>query len=351
MGQNSSSTLIKDYISPIETKDGKTFKMTYHALVEHIFLLRKVIKHPEVTKEGPVLDNLIKNYCKRMAQGEMRTADQQSELPWQIEWIWHVHRLHPLDYLNDCEKQLSDGLVDKKATQLIQNRKEKSRSKMMMFPVDNNHSLFVPSIDLTSAVIRQNAFLKKFEKHFLYSCDLQKFGELRYQNLVQNYVSFVKLARKGQMIVPKFDIDLIWHTHMRYPSDYHKFSTDLRGFVLNHVDSIEKSALMDAYQETAARWKQTYKSEYGANVDRKHLLISRYRSSCAMVFAPVFSSTSTERSTRPAASCTYIDDSVDIGDNTGGCASAEYGDGNTGGCDDSGGGDDGGGCGGGCGGD
>jgi hypothetical protein len=342
MGQNSSSTLIKDYISPIETKDGKTFKITYHALVEHIFLLRKVIKHPEVTKKGPVLDNLITNYCKCMAQGEMKTADQQSELPWQIEWIWHVHRLHPLHYLDDCEKQLSGGLVDTKPRQLIGNKKKESKSKMMIFPVDNNHSLFVPSIDLTSAVIRQNDFLKKFRKHFLYSYDLQKLGELRFQNLVQNYVSFVKFVIEGQLNVPTFDIDLIWHTHMRYPSDYHEFSKAVCGFILDHDDSIEKSALRDAYQKIADRWKKVYQSEYGTNVNRKHLLTSRYFSSCAMVVSPVFISTSIERPTRPAASFTYIDDSVDIGDHTGGCTGAEYGDGNTGGCDDTGGGYDGG---------
>jgi hypothetical protein len=74
----------------------------------------------------------------------------------------------------------------------------------MIFPMDITQSLFVPFIDLKSAIIRQ--------KDFLYSYDLQEFNELRFQNLVQDYVSFVKLARKTQMIVPTFDIDLIWHT-------------------------------------------------------------------------------------------------------------------------------------------
>ncbi len=74
MGQNSSSTLIKNYIARIETRDEQIFKISYHALVEHILLLRKIIKHPEMTKQGPELDNYIKDYCQRMAQGEMKTA-------------------------------------------------------------------------------------------------------------------------------------------------------------------------------------------------------------------------------------------------------------------------------------
>jgi hypothetical protein len=151
------------------------------------------------------------------------------------------------------------------------------------------------------------------------------------------------------MIVPTFDSDLIWHTHMRYPSDYHAFSKAVCGFILDHDDSIESSILSDAFQSTANQWKQTYKTEYGTNVDRKHLITSLYPSSCAVVFSPVFISTSIERPTHPAgligcaASCAYIGGSVDIGDNTGGCAGADCGDENTGGCD--------GGCGRGCGGD
>jgi hypothetical protein len=99
---NSSSDSIKNYTARIETKDEKIFKISYHSLVEYILLLRKVIHHPEMRKEGPLLDSFIQNYCQRMARGEMRTEDQQLKLPWEIEWIWHVNRLYPLTYLNDC---------------------------------------------------------------------------------------------------------------------------------------------------------------------------------------------------------------------------------------------------------
>jgi hypothetical protein len=227
-----------------------------------------------------------------MAQGEMKTADQQSKLPWQIEWIWHVHRLHPIDYLNDC-KQLSDGLVDKKALRLMQkhSKKNKSNSKFLFI---NSYS-FIPSIDLTSAVIRQNDFLNKFRRHFLYSYDLKQWKGPKFQHFVQDYVSFIKLARKNQMIVPTFDIDLIWHTHMRYPTQYHEFSQALCGFILDHDDSIETYILSDAYQITADRWKQTYHSEYGQNIDRKHLQRSQDISSYAIVSGPAFVSTTSER--------------------------------------------------------
>ncbi len=169
------------------------------------------------------------------------------------------------------------------------------------------HYLFHQSIS-ASAVIRQNDFLEKFQKHFLYSYDLQEFGELRFQNLVEDYVSFVKLARKGQMIVPTFDIDLIWYTHMRYPSDYHKFSTDLCGFILNHDDSIEQSVLIDAYQTKANRWKQTYQSQYNKNINREHSQTIKYRSSRGKDFT--YDSTFQDVS---ISSCAYTDTSYNIG--------------------------------------
>jgi hypothetical protein len=254
---NASSKSYPNYRGKTKTKDGRTFIISYRTFVEHILLLRKVINHPEMKKEGPLLDSVIQDYCQRMARDEMRTTDQQLKLPWQIEWIWHVHRLHPLTYLNDCSTQLSDGLVDKNAVTLIHNHEKKNKLKMI-FPSDNGYSLFVPSIDLRSAVIRQNDFLNKFQKHFLYSYDLELFGELRFQSIVQDYVSFMKLAKKGEIIVPTFDIDLIWHTYMRFPSYYHKLSEALCGFILDHDDAIESSILTDAYQITADRWKQTY---------------------------------------------------------------------------------------------
>ncbi|CAF1127650.1 unnamed protein product [Rotaria sp. Silwood1] len=223
-----------------------------------------------------------------MARHEINTKHQQIKLPIETEWIWHVHRLHPLSYYNDCTKQLSDGkLVDKKVRQLLHSYGNKRHSKVYFSSI-NSRLLFIPSIDLRKAVIRQRDFLEKFQRHYLYSYDLKKMDRSQFEHLVQSYVSFMKLAQKNQMLVPTFDIDLIWHTHMRYPSQYQTVSTALCGFVLDHDDAIESNILQNAYQKTAEKWEKTYKSEYGYNIDRKNLETSQYMSSCAMVFVPFY---------------------------------------------------------------
>ncbi|CAF3110031.1 unnamed protein product [Rotaria sp. Silwood2] len=343
---SSSSRSIPNYDARIRTKNGEKFRISYHDLVDHILLLRKVIAHPEITQEGPLLDYFVNDYCNRMARQEMQTRDQQMKLPWQTEWIWHVHRLHPLNYQADCTKQLlNEQIVDKKVRQLLHKHKSNQDSKLS-FPSITNRFFFVPTIDLRKAVIRQRDFLEKFQKHYLYSLDLKKFLRSQFENLVQNYISFMKLAQKNEMIVPTFDIDVIWHTHMRYPSQYQTVSIALCGFIVDHNDDIESNNLNNAYEKTAERWEKTYKSKYGYTIDRKTVETSQYMSSCALVFVPVFISSGSG-----ASSCGAMGGGCGSGCGGGGCdagGGGSCGGGGGGGCDGGGGG--GGGCGGGGGG-
>jgi len=155
MGASVSFALIRHHEAIIHTHDKQIFEIAYHALVEHIFLLRKVIQNPKVCAQGVELDRLIQDYCQRMASGQMRKQRVQETLPWEIEWIWHVHRLHPIDYLNDCKNQLRDGLVDKQAFNFISKNKVTYNPSVNYYSLERKDSLFSPSIDLSSAIIRQ----------------------------------------------------------------------------------------------------------------------------------------------------------------------------------------------------
>ncbi|CAF1256041.1 unnamed protein product [Adineta steineri] len=281
MGSSPSS--FSNFEATIQIKDGITFRISYADLVDHVLLLRKVISHPEMTEQGVELDYFIQDYCKRMAQQEMISKKQQLKLPWQIEWIWHVHRLHPIAYFNDCTKQLQGGnLVDKLAYNLIEKRYKKHDSKTVFTSIKNDSS-FVPSIDLTQAVIRQRYFLQNFQKHDLSERSFKQQDLSYFEQLVQNYVLFFKLARENEMIIPTSDIDIIWHSHMRRPVHYRTVSKALCGFVLDHDDAIEQSILSNNYQKTAERWKQAYNTDYDHDIDRKNIESSRYVSSCAAV--------------------------------------------------------------------
>ena len=281
MGDNSSSK--HDYKVKIHTKASKIIKMLYSDLVDHILLLRKVISQPDLTVEGPILKAAIDNYCFRMSNHKMSTKSQQAQLPWQVDWIWHVHRLHPINYANDCiQSKLPGEVVDKKSKRisLVDYSQNDVIPNASSRHVEEN-SCFIPSIDLMKAVVRQRDFLDKFKQHPLASCDLTAVKQGYFKNMVQNYVSFIKLAeQKSSLIVPTFDIDIIWHTHMRYPKKYSNDMKILCGFVLNHDDSIQKGVLNTAYQSTAEQWKEIYKSTYGENVDQNHLRKNQNVSLC-----------------------------------------------------------------------
>ena len=198
-----------------------------------------------------------------------------------------MHRLHPVAYLNDCTKQIPSGyLVDKKQLNLSIYKHKKWDSVVKFKPI-NNHTRLVPSIDLAKAITRQCSFLDKFQNHDLYmqkSIDLLDIDLPSFETSVQNYVSFLKLARKGTIIVPTYDIDFIWHTHMRHPLSYREVTMALCDFLLNHDDSIAIERLKDSYRETALRWNMIYNSGYGHNINKEKLLKSHYPSSCAMIY-------------------------------------------------------------------
>lgn len=64
---------------------GMYFSLSYSALVDHALLLRQVIAHPEMTKEGETLNYFIKEYCYYMAANKMSTLVQQANLSWQLD--------------------------------------------------------------------------------------------------------------------------------------------------------------------------------------------------------------------------------------------------------------------------
>ncbi|CAF2896828.1 unnamed protein product [Rotaria sp. Silwood2] len=186
-----------------------------------------------------------------MARQEIVAKHKQRRLPWQINWIWHVHRLHPMAYNNDCTKQLLNGELVDKTYRRLRIKELRRYHSVNLFESIRNPPTFVPSIDLTKAVVHQRDFLEKFKQHKLFSMNLRLLNRNLFEQMVQNYISFLKLAKIDEIIVPTFDIDLIWHTHMRFPFSYQNMSKAICGFLLDHGDSLENDILGDADQKTA----------------------------------------------------------------------------------------------------
>ncbi|CAF1432356.1 unnamed protein product [Didymodactylos carnosus] len=254
------------------TQYNETHWFEFADLIDHVILLKKVIARPQLTKTGPELASAIASYCYRMARGDMLSSKYQQSLPIEIDWIWHVHRLHPVVYYKDCRKQLGQ-IVDKQCYNLT----EDAISDISITSVSSPQ--FTPSIDLTKAVLRQKKFLDKFSKHalFLHGTVTKK----DFEHLIQNYVSFLKLAREKKLIIPTFDIDIMWRTHKRWPQKYQQATMALCGHLLDHDAVIEDGVLTQVYATTNEKWKKACNSKYGENVDKKYLSKATY----SLIFA------------------------------------------------------------------
>ncbi|CAF3092897.1 unnamed protein product, partial [Rotaria sp. Silwood2] len=173
--ENRSDSYQKSNINTeVEINHDEPLKITFEDFIDHILLLRKVINHSDMTQDRKLLNQYIDEYCQKMAREEMVTDDQRSQLSWEILWIWHVHRLHPLAYYNDCTSQLPNGqLVDPKVQYVLSDAS-----------THRPHPSFIPSVNLVEAVIRQRTFLEKFMKHYLYTSDLQQMNRSFFPNMV-----------------------------------------------------------------------------------------------------------------------------------------------------------------------
>lgn len=85
---------------------------------------------------------------------------------------------------------------------------------------------------------------------------------------VNRYLAFLHLKRvsPSTIIVPTFDIDLVWHAHQMHPTHYYQTSNAMCGLFLPHddtlVDRSEHGDLTLAWNETVALWEKTYGAPY-----------------------------------------------------------------------------------------
>jgi len=115
--------------------------------------------------------------------------------------------------------------------------------------------------DIKAAASRQKQFLHNISRPYFETEDALVRGAQRYKR-------FLALMRDnpGQFLVPKYDIDLLWHAHiLRDTAGYARDTTDFVGRFINHKeddDRAEGGELDMGYTKTAVLWKETYNEDY-----------------------------------------------------------------------------------------
>lgn len=269
---------------------------------EHIFFLQ-YLHRLGITVARPS-DNSLQRYRDLWLPLVRQHKDLQLLPPPDCAWLWHCHRLAPYRYTKFLKCQfgrtcnpleanppfafqtpagnvcLGGKEVEAKDETVIMICDQTRNLWNQMYPNDpffveeENASsseekkvdLLVGGFDLLGSTDRQATFLwqvsgpRFFDDSFLLDA-------------VSQYLKFVKLRKQTEgtrmVIVPTYQIDLMWHTHMLANlAGYYMDCKSIMGSTLNHDDSLndrtEDGPLDRAFKETQALWKQVYGEEYFA---------------------------------------------------------------------------------------
>ena len=119
------------------------------------------------------------------------------------------------------------------------------------------------SYDLIAAAARQKVFHYQVAlPHYQDRLFLEK-SLKRYKQYL-----FLKMKKPDIFLVPCYDIDLLWHTHMSHPVCYKNVTELYLGTLLNHDDSVndrsDGSRLNNSYAVTRQLWKTEFGESFSA---------------------------------------------------------------------------------------
>eukprot|EP00543_Licmophora_paradoxa_P003781 CAMPEP_0202441248 /NCGR_PEP_ID=MMETSP1360-20130828/689_1 /ASSEMBLY_ACC=CAM_ASM_000848 /TAXON_ID=515479 /ORGANISM="Licmophora paradoxa, Strain CCMP2313" /LENGTH=551 /DNA_ID=CAMNT_0049056113 /DNA_START=34 /DNA_END=1686 /DNA_ORIENTATION=- len=228
--------------------------------------------------------------------------------PPDIAWLWHCHRLAPMEYQRYCQQTFGVPPLEANPpfTLQIDTQSEERLGEESEFPTMNedimetnqlweqkypnqpfflltanndkeedlpslgNHeeipsssspgSLLLSGFDLLGSTERQAAFLWQVSGEYFDDDSFLHDG-------LTNYYRFLKLrpraAASGITLVPTYQIDLMWHTHILSSlQNYNSDCQNIMGSHLHHDDSLtdrsEGSLLNRSFMATQNLWKEAY---------------------------------------------------------------------------------------------
>ncbi|KAH8064469.1 hypothetical protein JL722_1342 [Aureococcus anophagefferens] len=174
--------------------------------------------------------------------------------PLDCAWVWHCHRLAPLSYARTAARL---GLPDAKSLAF---RWTEAATDAGGEP----GALVLDGFDVVASCARQKTFLWQVSGERYEDESFLRDGAARYEH-------FLRLMRRGEFLVPTYQIDLFWHTHiLDSGAAYAADTARLGGFVLPHDDSVNdrstpETKLNVQFRRTCALWAATRREAYAVD--------------------------------------------------------------------------------------
>ena len=299
-------------------KLGITTRFLAESFLDHeIRLYHKAMKKMGVTTinfyghDRAFVDHSLRRYLNFWVPlvAEAQKRNQQVIPPPDIAWMWHCHRLAPYRY-SEHVKGLFGSVVDASHPFVFQLEGDNSNNETWTNDDESFAEIAKTTRDLFEELYPNDSFFFEdaskppiYEKStaakfrllssydvvaacqrqatFLWHASGPKFSEDAFlAEGVENYFRFVKLSNHPQRnnknknntkmtwVVPTFQIDCLWHTHIL--SDIQGYDNDVKqitgGSILDHDDSIndrsEGGILDTSFQQTKELWKEVYGVDY-----------------------------------------------------------------------------------------
>jgi hypothetical protein len=205
--------------------------------------------------------------------------------PPDIAWVWHCHRLAPKHYCVYCNDtfgyvieanppftlalpQTDTDNVYTTATQNLWNTHYPQESFYLLdFPAHSHTSIDVDCVmigkfNILESMKRQVTFLWQVSGERYDDDDFLKEGVRRYARFL-----LLKSMKRNDILVPTYQIDLMWHTHMLTSMEWYNMDClCIMNSVFHHDDSYtnrsEGGVLDVSYNATRTLWESVYGTEY-----------------------------------------------------------------------------------------
>ena len=184
--------------------------------------------------------------------------------PLDVAWVWHLHKLDPTSYRSDCHRWYG-RLLD---------------APVGTSPFDHNGSLSSPVESATCAdgaidkdLLQRISDSARNQSSFLWHVRWPEYDNDGFlHDAVARYEMMLQLMKNKptQFIVPTYDIDLMWHTHLAFPSRYMDDCLSLAGRNVNHDDKVghdrsPNSFLTVSSAKTEQLWQATFGDAWRKN--------------------------------------------------------------------------------------
>ena len=173
-----------------------------------------------------------------------------------VAWVWHLHKLDPISYHRDCLRWIG---------RLIDVRKGISPFCFEDRPLTSDQPQILDFGGGDAEFIEIISDRARRQSTLLWQLRWPEYEDPTFlDESVERYRLMLGLMRlhPEQFIVPTYDIDNIWHTHLAFPQNYLELCHCLVGRHVGHDDSVndraEGSKLRVCTAATERLWNQAF---------------------------------------------------------------------------------------------